>query len=289
MNQIQTLDKPNALPNALTVARQRISECNPEVSSRGLVVKNASDALFAAELFIAGGHKGFRNPAEMAMAIIAGASLGMGADQAIQAFAVINGKVCMYGDALPSQMRKTNELKHHAETPSGSLKDGTRSWTVEITRVQKLVNGDFGETTYKQTFSIADAKNAGLWGKSGPWTQYPDRMLQMRARAFCVRDSFPDALKGVGVVEEHQDYNQRPPATNAAPREIDGSRVKGLAESIRNAEQPSALQVPDEAVTESDGEYIDTEAEEIVDEPQNELKQSDDGFADEMASLLPDP
>lgn len=36
----------------------------------------------------------------------------------------------------------------------------------------------------KATFSVADAKKASLWGKAGPWQQYPKRMLAMRARAF---------------------------------------------------------------------------------------------------------
>jgi hypothetical protein len=57
-----------------------------------------------------------------------------------------------------------------------------------------------------RTFSEADAKKAGLWGKSGPWAQYPARMLQMRARGWALRDAFPDALKGLGIREEVQDY-----------------------------------------------------------------------------------
>jgi hypothetical protein len=61
-------------------------------------------------------------------------------------------------------------------------------------------------------FSVADAKRAGLWGKSGPWTQYPRRMLQLRARGFALRDAFPDVLKGLVTAEEAQDY----PATEAA-------------------------------------------------------------------------
>ena len=54
-------------------------------------------------------------------------------------------------------------------------------------------------------FSVADAKAAMLWGKSGPWTQYADRMLQMRARGFACRDAFPDALRGLQSAEEARD------------------------------------------------------------------------------------
>ena len=57
-----------------------------------------------------------------------------------------------------------------------------------------------------RTFSAEDAKRAGLAGKSGPWTQYPDRMMQLRARAFALRDTFADKLRGINVREEVQDY-----------------------------------------------------------------------------------
>ena len=57
-------------------------------------------------------------------------------------------------------------------------------------------------------FSVADAKKAGLWGKAGPWSQYPKRMLQLRARGFALRDAFPDVLKGLVTAEEAQDYTQ---------------------------------------------------------------------------------
>ncbi len=47
-----------------------------------------------------------------------------------------------------------------------------------------------------------DAIRAELWRKKGPWTNYPTRMLQHRARGFACRDSFPDALCGIMSEEE---------------------------------------------------------------------------------------
>jgi hypothetical protein len=61
-------------------------------------------------------------------------------------------------------------------------------------------------------FSVADAKKAGLWGKTGPWSQYSKRMLQLRARGFALRDAFPDVLKGLVTAEEAQDYPTTPAA-----------------------------------------------------------------------------
>jgi predicted ATPase len=59
---------------------------------------------------------------------------------------------------------------------------------------------------------VADAKKAGLWGKTGPWSQYSKRMLQLRARGFALRDAFPDVLKGLVTAEEAQDYPTTPAA-----------------------------------------------------------------------------
>ncbi|MFO5178901.1 hypothetical protein RCK74_23225, partial [Salmonella enterica subsp. enterica serovar Enteritidis] len=48
--------------------------------------------------------------------------------------------------------------------------------------------------TVRRTFSVSEAKEAGLWNKQGPWKQFPARMLQMRARAFALRDLYADVL-----------------------------------------------------------------------------------------------
>ena len=65
---------------------------------------------------------------------------------------------------------------------------------------------------------MKDAKRAGLWGKPGPWTQYPRQMLFNRARAFAYRHAFADALFGVGFREEEEDA--APLAPVGAPQTI---------------------------------------------------------------------
>jgi hypothetical protein len=79
-------------------------------------------------------------------------------------------------------------------------------------------------------FSVADAKRAGLWGKSGPWTQYPKRMLQLRARGFALRDAFPDVLKGLVTAEEAQDY----PANEPAMIRPQGEPARPLTNSVKD-------------------------------------------------------
>ncbi len=47
-------------------------------------------------------------------------------------------------------------------------------------------------------------KRAGLSGKQGPWTQYPKRMMKLRARSYALRDVFPDVLKGMAIAQEER-------------------------------------------------------------------------------------
>ncbi len=52
---------------------------------------------------------------------------------------------------------------------------------------------------YKGTYSAAMAQKKGLWGKSGPWTMNPKKMLAHRARTPILALAFPDILKGIAA------------------------------------------------------------------------------------------
>jgi hypothetical protein len=136
--------------------------------------------------------KTFNSTEAVMVAIQHGMELGLAPMQALQSIAVINGKPCIYGDAALALATAHPSFLDIEETT-----DGTTATCVIKRRDRSAV---------VRTFSEADAKRAGLWGKSGPWAQYPARMLQMRARGWALRDAFPDALKGLGIREEVQDY-----------------------------------------------------------------------------------
>lgn len=57
----------------------------------------------------------------------------------------------------------------------------------------------------ERSFTVDDAKTAGLWGKAGPWKDHPRRMLQMRVRSWVLKDAFPDKLMGLSVAEYDHD------------------------------------------------------------------------------------
>lgn len=111
--------------------------------------------------------------------------------QAMQNIAVINGRPALWGDAVIALARSSPLCEYIYETDDGETA------TCRVKRV--------GEDEQIRTFSMADAKLANLVGKQGPWSQYPKRMRQMRARAFALRDVFPDVLRGMPVAEEVQD------------------------------------------------------------------------------------
>lgn len=165
--------------------------------------------------------KSFQTPEQVMIAIQTGLEIGLPPMQALQSICVINGKPSLYGDgALAVCMRHPlwggKEETYVAETETAVCK------VFRFTR-----KDDEKPMPTTRTFSRQDAQRAGLWGKSGCWTGYPVRMLQMRARAFALRDSFADALKGVGITEEVSDYQ---PVKRANAREVASNLVLPDAE-----------------------------------------------------------
>jgi hypothetical protein len=151
--------------------------------------------------------KGFNSPEAVMVAVQHGLELGLAPMQSLQSIAIINGRPCIYGDAALALCTAHPAFLDIEETTEGS------------TAICVVKRRD--RSAVVRTFSEADAKKAGLWGKSGPWQQYPDRMLQMRARSWALRDAFPDALRGLGIREEVSDYQVK----QARGREVASSVV----------------------------------------------------------------
>ena len=139
-------------------------------------------------------------PGNVLVAIQWGREVGLGPLQALQNIAVINGRPSIWGDAALALVRGHPDCLSVQEGVEGEG-EARQGWC-EVTRR--------GEQPQRRTFSVGDAKRAGLLNKPGPWTQYPDRMLQLRARGFAIRDVFPDALRGVMTREEAEDTPPEP-------------------------------------------------------------------------------
>lgn len=160
-------------------------------------------------------------PGDIMVAMQMGAEIGLSPLQALQNIAVINGKPCVYGDAALAVVIGSPHYVSHREWFEGSIEKGTLTAFCGITRR----NSD----EYIKSFSMDEAKKAGLWSKAGVWQQYPSRMLQMRARAFAIRDKFADALRGINVREEVEDYK-------VEAKVIPASRKEKVAKAIEAVE-----------------------------------------------------
>lgn len=150
------------------------------------------------------------------VAIQYGSELGLSPMQALQNISIINGKPCLWGDAMLALVKANKTFVNMHE----EVKSGVACCVVERKNQEPV----------ERTFSIDDAKKAGLWGKQGPWTQYPNRMLQMRARSFALRDSFPDVLKGLIAREEAEDYyiRSKPVIRSITSTQIENNKLELL-------------------------------------------------------------
>jgi hypothetical protein len=131
-------------------------------------------------------------PQNVLLAMQMGFELGLSPMQAIQNIAVINGRPSIWGDAM------LGICQNHRDFESIDENQSTNEKGVCIVKRR-------GMEPQTRTFTVQDAQKAGLWGKSGPWQTAPTRMLKLRARAFALRDTFADALRGLQSAEEQRD------------------------------------------------------------------------------------
>lgn len=173
------------------------------------------------------------NPGNILVAVQWGAEIGLPPLQAMQNIAVVNGRPSIWGDAMIALVKGSGLLESITE----EIDDGQATCTVQRR----------AEPPVSRTFTMEDAKRAGLAGKQGPWSQYPKRMLQMRARSWALRDVFPDVLKGVYIAEEARDM---PAEKDITPESQTIEPPKSRADKARAAledRRKKAVNVPPSA------------------------------------------
>lgn len=157
---------------------------------------------------------GIKGVEQITIAIMHGAEIGLPPMQAVQRIAVVNGRPAIWGDAVPALLLSRGFKLSERMAGAGE----TRCAICEVTRPD-------GEKI-ERVFSKTDAVTAGLWGKAGPWKQYPDRMLQMRARGFAARDGAADVLAGLYIAEEAQDIEIVRTRKSSAECKRDGTQQR---------------------------------------------------------------
>ena len=119
-------------------------------------------------------------PEDVLVCVQWGCEIGLAPLQALQNIAVVNGKPSIYGDAAMALVQASSVCEDVEEYFEGEGTPNPVAVCVARRKGRKAVTVRFG---------IDDAKRAGLWGKQGPWSMYPKRMMQMRARGFALRDA----------------------------------------------------------------------------------------------------
>ena len=191
--------------------------------------------------------------------ILAGAEVGLAPMQSLQSIAVINGNPSLWGDGALALIQASGLLEDIEETDDGN------EATCRLVRKGS-------PTPIVRRFNMDDAKKAGLAGKSGPWSQYPARMRQMRARSWAMRDGFADVLKGLRIYEEVRDH----------PEMV--------------ADQPKTQKLSSQMLAEQAGETVDAEPIDEVDQTppeeaevaQQTLKDIDGPLEEEKAPEGPE-
>lgn len=190
------------------------------------VAGTLADALPVAKMLASSGlvPKAYENkPESVLIAGAMGARLGLDLFSSLSGIAVINGRPTLWGDAMLAVCQARPDWRGMTVT-----------WSDDQTACRVLVRraihgGTQGETIGE--FSEQEAKAAGLWGKQGPWQQYPRRMIELRARSFALRSSFADALNGFACREEMEDVVDVTDTAYIHPAQPQEARTAGNLES----------------------------------------------------------
>ena len=161
--------------------------------------------------------------AACAVAIMAGAELGLTPLMALRSYAVVNGRPSLWGDGIKAVVRQSGRCEY-IRTGSDATKgwcEAKRSDTSEVKRVE---------------FTIAQAKAARLDQKEGPWKQgYADVMMERRATNRCLNDLFADVLGGLAnaeeAIEDGPPIEDRRPARPTMPSIPDAPQIELTATS----------------------------------------------------------
>lgn len=169
---------------------------------------------------------GYRNqPANVLWVMDLADALGVPFPQVMQTMAVMRGRMTMSADLMAAVVRRAGH------------KLRIREQGMSVTAA--LVRQDDPDYEFTATWDEAKARQAGLWGQRGPWTQYPTQMLRSRAVTEVCRQGASDALAGtIYSPDELQPAESNP---NAADTEAAAAARHASAEDAATAQADLAL------------------------------------------------
>lgn len=189
------LETPQASPEAETAPRPAEQI---EITGGELQLTSIEKVWRCAKLIRQSGlcPSSFKNDQQVVIAILRAIELKIPVFQALEGMTVINGRLGIMGDLALALVQGSGLLEKKSVTYAGEGDE--LSCTITLKRRAK--------SAQDYSFSVKEARAAGIYDRSAVWKSYPKRMTYYRALGFGLRDEFPDVLKGVKTVEELQDY-----------------------------------------------------------------------------------
>lgn len=172
-------------------------------------------------------------PEDIFVAMAMGYQLGFPIEQSLQDIAVVNGRPCLWGDGLLSLALNHPDCQSINEEPIIDPKNNSVVG-YRCTVIRK------GHAPHVKQFTLQDAVVAGLLSRGTVWKSYPERMLQMRARSFAIRDKFADALRGLRIAEIEEEDSRIIDAEVAVTvqGETQVDKIKSILKERRNGKGP---------------------------------------------------
>jgi hypothetical protein len=225
-----------------------------------------SEVMTFAQVAVRGGMFGLRSIEEAASRILYGRELGMSAFMSIMSIDVIKGRPGLKAVSIASLIQKSPRFNFRKE-----------KWTDTECVIRFFENGeDVGESS----FTIADAKRAGLVTKDSNWEKYPKSMLFWRAltqgaRAYCPSvfhgpiESVEELLDQTGQVIDVQIIEPEPP-TEVKPEAVVEQPAKPAKAAKKAKPEPTPEPQP---AAEPDAPFDDAPQTETVAEKTQKLDE----------------
>lgn len=184
-------------------------------------------------------------PGNVLVAIQLGSELGLSPMRSLRSIAVINGRGTLWGDDLLAMVLASPVCEY--------VHEGDSTDKAGVCRTKRK-----GCEEQTSTFTLEDAKRAGLLGKQGPWQTNTSRMLKLRARGFGLRDTFADVLAGLVSAEEALD--------------LPAIETESGAATMIEANQPLTLKDKLKAKVEAVGQPVTSVIEPTVEEVMKDIE-----------------
>lgn len=165
------------------VEKKEIMTADEEAKSLDVILRKAEILLKSGLL-----PRELNTKEKVAVIMMKAKELNMPALEAISHLYVVNQKVAIDSTGMLALILRSGQAK---KVQFGG--DTTSAWC--------LMSRKDGVIEYKYTFTIEDAKRAGLTVKEA-WQKYQKELLLARAISGCARKVFPDIIGGLYTVEE---------------------------------------------------------------------------------------